>query len=62
MIIVGYDFHPIQQQVADFDYCHRRGDRTRLVNGNGDAEGFAGSLSVPSLVGVESLRQQSMDP
>jgi transposase len=54
MIIVGCDFHPRWQQVAIFDPVTGEIVERKLINGNGEAEEFYGSLPVPSLVGVES--------
>ena len=54
MIIVGCDFHPRWQQVAIFDPASGEIVERKLVNGNGEAEQFYGSLRVPCLVGLES--------
>jgi transposase len=54
MMIVGCDFHPSWQQVAIFDSSTGEIVERKLVNGNGEAERFYGSLPRPSLVGLES--------
>jgi transposase len=54
MRIIGCDFHPSWQQVAIC--CTETGalEERRLVNGDGEAERFYGSLPVPSLIGMEA--------
>jgi transposase len=54
MKIIGCDFHPSWQQVAIFDSSTGEILEHKLVNGNGEAERFYGSLPRPSLVGLES--------
>jgi transposase len=54
MKMIGCDFHPSWQQVAIFDSSTGEILEHKLVNGNGEAERFYGSLPRPSLVGLES--------
>ena len=54
MKIIGCDIHPSWQQVAIFDSSTGEILEHKLVNGNGEAERFYGSLPRPSLVGLES--------
>ena len=54
MIIVGCDFHPSWQQVSIFDKETGEVSERKLVNGDGEAERFYGSLPAPALVGIEA--------
>lgn len=54
MKIVGCDFHPRWQQIAVFDRETGEITEHKLMNGDGEAEGFYAGLPAPSLVGVEA--------
>jgi transposase len=54
MKIVGCDFHPSWQQVAVLDAETGEIREHKLVNGDGEAEAFYGSLEAPALVGIEA--------
>jgi len=54
MIIVGCDYHPSWQQVSFVDAETGAVCARKLVNGDGEAERFYGSLPVPSLIGMEA--------
>jgi len=54
MKIIGCDFHPSWQQVAWLDAETGETGEQSLVNGDGEAERFYGSLAEPALVGVEA--------
>ncbi len=54
MGIIGRDFHPSWQQVAWLDRETGETGEQKLVNGNGEAEGFYCSLPEPALVGAEA--------
>jgi hypothetical protein len=54
MTIVGCDFHPGWQQVAVFDSETGEIRELKLEYGNGEAEGFYGSLPSPVRVGIEA--------
>lgn len=54
MKIVGCDFHPRWQQIAVFDVATGEVTEHKLLNGDGAAERFYGSLPRPALVGVEA--------
>jgi transposase len=54
MKIVGCDFHPRWQQVAVFDPQTGELAELKLVNGDGEAEGFYRALEAPALVGIEA--------
>jgi transposase len=54
MLIVGCDYHPRWQQVAWLELETGETGEQKLVNGNGEAEGWYGQLPVPSLIGLES--------
>ena len=54
MWIIGCDFHPEWQQVCIFDPQSGEIRERKLVNGNGEAEGFYRQLPAPSLIGLES--------
>ena len=52
--IVGCDFHLRWQQVGVFDADSGEISEHRLLNGDGEAERFYGSLESPVLVGIEA--------
>ena len=54
MLIIGCDFHPSWQQVGWLETETGETEQRKLVNGNGEAEGFYRSLDEPALVGVEA--------
>ena len=54
MLIVGCDYHPRWQQVAWFDTETGEIGEQKLMNGNGEAEGWYRQLPVPSLIGLEA--------
>jgi len=54
MLIVGCDYHPRWQQVAWLDTESGETGEQKLVNGDGEAEGWYRQLPVPSLIGLES--------
>jgi hypothetical protein len=54
MKIVGCDFHPSWQQVAVFDPETGEIAELKLVNADGEAEGFYRELAAPALIGIEA--------
>ena len=60
MTIVGCYFHPTWQQIAVFDSETGEITEHKLIHGNGEAEQFYRRLRAPSLIGIRSLRKQSV--
>ena len=54
MLIVGCDFHPSWEQVAWLDTETGETGEQKLCHGNGEAERFYRSLSLPALIGLEA--------
>jgi transposase len=54
MLIVGCDFHPRWQQVAWLDNETGETGEAKLVNGNGEAEGWYRQLPAPARIGLEA--------